>query len=466
MNTLQKLEYILEQLPLLRSEAILLLGAMFLLLLVRARISQLLLRAYVSIVIIAAIFYSSQEQGAYFSEWIFVDGLVGKMRLLLMVATLVIVWYIRRPYQQIEFYFFLLSGLIGALAMVSAQHFLLVYLGVELASFSSYFLTGMRLTPKSSEATLKYVLFGGVTSAVMLYGLSLVYGASGSLLLTSLVAHPFSAFGLCLFFAGLLFKASLIPFHLWVPSTYQEAPSDAVSFFSIVPKIGAFVLIYHLMQLLPDVYQASAVKMLLAVALTTVLWGTLSALPQIRLKRTIAFGAIAHSGFMLPLTLMGEEGLSAFSFYAAIYALMNLAVFYLIHFHENVEVRSLKFKACNGFGKAAPLFGAAMVVILMSLTGLPPTAGFSAKLLLFTQVYQQFATEADMLWLSYLIIGILSTVLSLYYYLKLPIAYFLKEPKNKFSLPTFTQALAAIILALLMFWGFMQPDILNSFVLP
>jgi NADH-quinone oxidoreductase subunit N len=463
---LQTLASILNELPLLQTEAILLVGAASLLLLVRSRLSQVALRIYVSLLLIAGIYFSEITTGSYFNGWVFIDEIVGKIRLLLMVSTLVVVWYIRRPYQQIEFYFFLLSGLVGALVMMNAQHFLLIYLGVELASFSSYFLTGMRLTPKSSEATLKYVLFGGVTSAVMLYGLSLVYGASGSLLLTSLVEHPYSAFGLFLFFAGVLFKASLIPFHLWVPSTYQEAPSDAVAFFSVVPKLASFVLIFHILQQLPEAYLSLATQTLLAVALVTVLWGTLSALPQIRLKRTIAFGAIAHSGFLLPMVLMGEDGLSAFSYYAVIYAFMNLAVFYLIHFHENMEVRSLKFDAFNGFGKASPLFGAAMVVILIALTGLPPTAGFSAKLLLFTKVYEQFALTGDKIWMSYLIVGVLSTVLSLFYYMKLPIAYFLKDQEEKFNVPTTIQITAATILSLLMLWGFIQPEILNSFVLP
>lgn len=459
------LERIIDQLSVFQAEAALLVGAMLLLLLVNARFSQVVLRLFVSSIILIAIYLTKDTPGDYFNGWVEIDPIAHKMKRLLLVSTLLITWFIRRPYQRIEFYFFLLSGLTGALVMLVGQHFLLIYLGIELASFSSYFLTGMRMTPKSSEATLKYVLFGGVTSAVMLYGLSLIYGATGSLALSELAEHPFVAFGMLMFFAGLLFKASLVPFHLWVPSTYQEAPSDAAVFFAIVPKISAFVLIYHVVDKLPVAYEPIAIKTLLAVALVTVLWGTISALPQIRLKRTIAFGAIAHSGFLLPLVLLGSQGITAFSYYATIYALMNLGVFYLIHFHEKEQVRSLKFTAFNGFGSAAPVFAAAMVILLVALVGLPPTAGFTAKLLLFSNVYQQYTNSGEQIWIVYLVVGVLSTILSLYYYLKLPVSYFLRKSEKIFETPTPVQVAAATILSLLMLWVFMQPEILNSFVL-
>ena len=465
MNLTDQLQTILDHLSVLKVEGVLTMGALFLLLLTVRRPSIFVIKTVLSFFILAAFLVAEANSGFYFLDWIRIDPFVGKMGNLLILSTLIIVWFIKRPYQNIEFYFFLVSGLTGAMIMLKANHFLLIYLGIELTSFSSYFLTGARLKPKSTEAMLKYLLFGGVVSSVMIYGMSLIYGTSGTLSLSISTDHAFTQLGLFLFFAGLLFKTSLLPFHLWVPSTYQEAPSDAVAFFSIVPKISGFVLMYHILTVLPMDTYSIAVKLLMAVALGTVLWGTLTALPQIRLKRTIAYGAIAHSGFLLPLILLGDVGLKPFTYYACVYAIMNIGVFYLIQFHEHEESKSTKFKTLEGFGKEAPLFASTMVVFLIALTGLPPTAGFSAKLLLFSSVYQQYLVSQDMVWWWYLIIGVLTSVLSLFYYMKLPVSYFLKENTKSFDKPSPLQLMAATIFAGLLLWIFIQPEILDSFVL-
>jgi NADH-quinone oxidoreductase subunit N len=465
LNLTKQLSTIIEELEIFQAEVALMIGAMLLLLLVRASLHAFVLKGLVSIVLIIAYLLIGQETGSFFQGWVFLDPISIKMKGLLVLTVLIVVWFIKKPHHIIEYYFFLLSGLVGAMIMMTGRHFLIIYLSIELASFSSYFMTGLRQKAKSAEATMKYVLFGGVTSSVMLYGMSLMYGASGSLFLQDWVNLPFAQIGLILFFAGLFFKASLVPFHLWVPSTFQEAPSDVVAYFVVVPKIAAFILIYHILDVLPGEIKYSAIKILMAVSLITVIWGTFSAIPQERLKRMIAFGAIAHSGFMLPLVLMGDSGLHSFSIYAVAYAIMNVGVFFIVQFHEGSANRSIKFDSLEGFGRQSPLFAGSMVIFLLALIGLPPTGGFTAKLLLFSNIYHQYIVDQEIIWLIYLVIGVLSSALALYYYLKIPVSYFLKEGTRSFESPKTIQLITATILAVLMLWVFIQPEILNSFVI-
>ncbi|MFT4737527.1 MAG: NADH-quinone oxidoreductase subunit N [Cyclobacteriaceae bacterium] len=463
MTRLQ-LQSIIDQLLLLRPEIILIAGAVALLLLVPFRNNEWLLKSLVTIVIIVAFLLAKPFEGLFFEKMLIFDSIAFSIKRLLMLVTVLIVWFDTKAHHHLEYYFFLLAGLVGAMLMTTTSHFLLIYLAIELASFASYFLTGLRFQIKSGEATIKYVLFGGVTSSIMLFGISLIYGAQGSLLLLDLSNQPLSNVGLVLFAGGMLFKAGLVPFHLWTPNVYQEAPSDAVAFFSVVPKLGAFVLIYHVMSFLPISLYSVGQDIGIVIALITVLWGTLSAIPQDKVKRMMAYGAIAHSGFLLPMTLFGEVGLTAFSYYSVIYAIMNVGIFYILHLHESDELSTLKFTDLDGFGTKYPWVAAGAVVLLIGLVGLPPTAGFTAKLFLFSLIADQYQTGSDPLLMAFLVVGILSSLLSLYYYFKIPISYFFRTSENAHVQLSSAQQFAATILAMILLWVFIQPEILNRFV--
>lgn len=464
MELSHRLNEILSQLTYFKPELTLGVGAILILLLVPFHPKKWMLKGLTLLTVGISWMLIDSKTGTALNGMIFSDGIVFSIKRLMLLTTGAIALFPDREHQRAEYYFFLLSGLIGAFIMMVSAHFLMIYLGIELVSFVSYFLTGWRLKDKSAEAMIKYVLFGGVSSSIMIYGMSLLYGTSGDLLISSISTQPLALVGLILFLAGLLFKASLVPMHLWAPSSYQEAPSEAVGYMAVIPKIAAFVLIYHVIGWLPSEFHLIIKSGLMAVALITVLWGTIGAIPQTKVKRIFAYGAIAHSGFILPLVVIGSDAMDAFAYYAVIYALMNLAMFYVIQLHETDEVKTLKIKDLAGFGKVAPLIGAGAVLILVALVGLPPTGGFNAKLYLFANVLNAYQSTGESIWMVYLIVGILSSLLALYYYFQIPIYYFLKSGNYILSHPTKLQTLLATIFAAIMLWVFIQPEILNSFV--
>jgi NADH-quinone oxidoreductase subunit N len=460
----QQLNQQLGELAYFKPELALAIGSVILLLLVGFRPPIAVIKGIYLLTLVVAIFLLENIPGEYLKSMIIVDELTFRIKLVLLLISCSLVIFPRRSHQRIEYYFMLLAGLIGAFVLMVSAHFLLFYLSIELISFSAYFLTGLRLKDKSAEAVMKYVLFGGVTSSIMIYGISLLYGSSGDMLVSSYEINSISQVGLILFMGGLLFKSSVVPMHLWAPNTYQEAPPESVAYLVVIPKAASFVAIYHIVQSLPSGIRNSMIWVLMIVALITVVWGTVSAIPQYKVKRLLAYGAIAHSGLMLPLALMGEKSLSAFVYYVIAYAMMNVGLFYIIQVHEEDSMKTLKLKDLSGFGKVSPMIAAASVVLLIALVGLPPTAGFSAKLYLFANVLDTYQATGDNIWLVYAIVGILSSLLALYYYFQLPIYYFFKPEISPFERPGIHQKIFATIFAVILLWIFIQPEILNTFV--
>jgi NADH-quinone oxidoreductase subunit N len=342
----------------------------------------------------------------------------------------------------------------------------LIYLSIELTSLASYALTGLSLNHKSSEGAFKYVLFGGVSSAIMLYGVSLMYGEGGTLFIHEMAGSGLlMKVGVFLFLAGLLFKTSIVPFHVWVPGTYQVAPSDAVALFSIVPKLAGFGLLYHVYSGLSADLREPVAALLILLSVITILWATFSAILQKNIKRLIAYGAIAHSGFLLPLLLIdGGRGIKGFVFYAVVYVVMNLGVFHFIQSFEKSLGDNMKIKDFRGLGQKQGWLGAMAVIILIGLIGLPPTGGFTAKLVLFSNVWFQYQSFNEPIWLTLFIAGIMSTAISLYYYLKIPYAMFLESGSKNSVVTTKFNRIASTFFALALLYIFLHGDILDIFV--
>jgi NADH-quinone oxidoreductase subunit N len=351
------------------------------------------------------------------------------------------------PNQRSTHYFLLLCVLLGSVLMMQSVNFLLIYLSVELASYSAYALTNFTLKKESHEAAIKYLLFGGVSSAVMLFGISMLYGT----MVTGQVPinHLYGYIGTWLFVGGLLFKISIVPFHIWVPNVYQAGPTDAVAFFSIVPKLGALMLLRQLVQTFPFISDG-----VLALGILTIAVGTLAALRQTNVRRLISYGAIAHSGFLLPLAVL-PVSLKVFSFYAAVYALMNVAIFYVLDWFEKNDIREVQ--DFTGLGKKLVVPGVAVTVILISLIGLPPTGGFTAKLMLFSSLGQHYATSANSLVLVYLLVAVFATAVSLYFYLRVPYSMFLKEGRERTINFPRTAVIWMLVLALIQVVIFVAP---------
>ncbi|ELR70532.1 NADH-ubiquinone oxidoreductase chain N [Fulvivirga imtechensis AK7] len=336
-----------------------------------------------------------------------------------------------------EYYALMLSVVFGAHLVAMASNLLMIFIGIEVISISSYILTTFSFNKNSTEAGLKYLLFGAAASGVMIFGMSWLYAFTGSLAFTeqSFLEMLMKADALPLIIAslfvtaGLLFKISAAPMHIWAPDVYTSAPTPVVAFFSIVPKLAGFAILVRWM-LVIKLFGFSPVDwaaVLAVVAMLTIAIGNFSALWQNNAKRMLAYSSIAHSGFLLiGLVAFSELAIQSLLFYAAIYILMNVAAFIYVSYLER-EYNIINIKDYKGFVRTSPLIATVLVVIMISLTGLPPTAGFTAKLLIFSALWDGYAATDHTMMLYLLIFGLLNAVVSLFYYLKIPYFMIFKE---------------------------------------
>lgn len=377
-----------------------------------------------------------------FSEMLVLDRLAVFLKILFCLAgilTILISFSYKRDGQrlhQLGEYHSLVYGLIlGAMLLVMGTNLLMIYLAIEIISIVSYVLANFGFNKKSAEASLKYFLFGAVSSAIMLYGMSLLYGFTGTLNISSEAFHTglaqipsfayYIAVGMAL--AGFIFKLGAVPFHIWAPDIYEGAPPPIVALFSTVPKIAGVIILARFLVMLPETNAIVDAEVdinwstvLAWVAIVTMLVGNLSALWQKNAKRMMAYSSIAHAGFMLAGIVAGSAfGFESLLFYATIYLFMNFAAFLVITILSERN-GSENMSDFAGLGKEFPFLGVAAVIVMLSLTGLPPTAGFTAKLLIFSSVYEAYQTNQEPLLLGLFIVGLLNTVLALFYYVKIP----------------------------------------------
>ncbi len=349
-----------------------------------------------------------------------------------------------------EYYFLLLGSAIGIFFMVSTNNLLLLMLGLELLSLASYSLAGFHKGDKrSAEAALKYVVFGGLSAGVMLYGISLLFGLTGTIdlgvmghggpegapagLAAQFASSPVPvAVAIVLVLAGFAYKVSVVPFHFWTPDVYEGAPTPVTTFLAVASKaagfgallrfIGALFLVDGVQEVVAA--YGSRIGLLLAIlSAVTMTLGNLSALRQTSLKRMLAYSSIAHAGYVLMgLAAMSATGFSASIFYLAAYYFMNLGAFGVLLYFEGITGKE-DVDSLAGLGWRYPAVSWAMVVFLVSLTGLPPTVGFYGKLLLFYE-----GVDAGLVWL--VVIAALNSVVSLFYYFRVVKALFLAQPSE------------------------------------
>lgn len=332
---------------------------------------------------------------------------------------------------------------LGALVLAGAGDTMFLVLGVLLASLGSFALVAYPRDDRATEAALKYLVFGSVASAAMIYGLTFWYGATGSTTLGDLARltnAPLVAVGLLAALVGLGYKAGLAPFHFWAPDAYDGGPLAVAAFLSVVPKIGAIFALAQVARSLPEApLDWRPVVAVLAVA--SMAWGNLAALPQTNVVRLLAYSSIAQSGyFLLGVVALGRSPLAirALVVFAAAYAAMNLGAFAV------VARAGRDLPALAGVGRAAPWTGAALVVFLLSLVGVPPLAGFVGKLLLFGA-----ALDAGYGWLA--VVAILNSVLSLAVYLRLIVPLY-RAPGEvpEARLPVTVVAVIALVLTVVL----------------
>jgi len=318
--------------------------------------------------------------------------------------------------RRAEAYLLLVAATIGMCFMASASNLVMIYLAIETTSIPLYVLAGFLLNnDKSTEAGFKYLLFGATTSAILLYGLSLVYGLAGTTSLDQLApaftsVNAVSLGVLALLFVGLGFKVSLVPFHFWAPDTYEGAPTPVAGFLSTASKAAGFAILLRLLLIaFPQV--ALQWQWILAVlAVLTMTLGNLVALAQKNIKRLVAYSSIAHAGYaMIGLVAYSNLGVTSVVFYLIAYILTNLAAFGIIAAVGRVTA-SDEIDSYRGLSRRSPYLALAMLVAFLSLTGMPPFGGFIAKVLVFAA-----AVQSGWTWLA--IVGILNSIIGLYYYL-------------------------------------------------
>ena len=334
---------------------------------------------------------------------------------------------------KIEYPILILSSVLGMMVMISSNDLMVFYMGLELQSLALYVLaTFNRDQLKSSEAGLKYFVLSALSSGLLLYGCSLIYGFSGStnfdIISSQLNSNEYVlTFGIVFILVGLAFKISAVPFHMWAPDVYEGSPTSVTLFFTMVPKIAALTVFIRFLYVpflnLIDQWQ----MIIIFLSIASMLFGAIAAIGQTNIKRLIAYSSIGHIGYTLAgLATGSNEGIQSSIIYISIYIIMNLALFSCLlmlkrnnQYYENIDDLS-------GLSKNHPLLSLSLLVILFSLAGIPPLAGFFAKFYIFKAVIEQ-----SMYFLA--IVGLLSTVVAAFYYLRIiKIIYFDKE-KEKYD---------------------------------
>ena len=390
------------------------------------------------------------------------------LKVFALLSTLLVFIY-ARPYlierKQFvgEFYTLMLFAVIGVMLLVSAGNLVMVYLGLELLTLSSYALVALnRDSSLSSEAAIKYFVLGALSSGMLLYGMSMVYGATGTLDLAQLhVAVTQSAmphllvFGLIFMLVGIAFKLGAAPFHMWIPDVYQGASTPVTTFIASASKLAAFGMAWRLLETGMGGLSQHWQPMLAAIAVLSMAIGNLVAIVQTNLKRMLAYSTISHMGYLLlGLASASPEGYSAAMFYAISYALMSTVSFGVILALARAGFECEEIADLKGLNQRSPWFAALMALALFSLAGVPPLFGFYAKYLVL-----QAAIDAHMLWLA--IVGAVFAIIGLYYYLHVvKVMYFDKpeeggadQPQADAPLRVALSINALALLVLGVYWG-------------
>src|SRR6266581_50993 len=371
--------------------------------------------------------------GSAFGELIRADGFSGFFHLLVgLVAFLVILasapYLERERLAPAEFYALVLFATAGMGVLASAQELLTAFIGLEMSSISSYVLAGYRRESlKAGESAMKYFLLGSFATAFFLYGIALVYGATGTTRLSQMsAADPggiLLRLGLALILIGLGFKVAAAPFQVWTPDVYEGAPTPVTALFSAGPKAAAFALLLRIFATVTAAQDFWFWALWIAAALTMFV-GNLGALVQTNLKRLLAYSSIAHAGYILvAFAARSEIGLAAVLYYLLAYALMKLGAFTVVAHLGGAGERQLEIEDYAGLGQRQPFTAAALSLFLLSLLGLPITAGFLGKFYIF-----KAALDSGLIWLAVLMA--VNSVIGAYYYLRVIVVMYMREPQQ------------------------------------
>lgn len=363
-----------------------------------------------------------------------------------------------------DYFFFMYMSSFGLLLLSSTVELFTIYISLELSAFSLYILLPFRnKDPRAVEAAIKYVLFGAVATAIGLYGISYILAAQHTTYINELLTmdwsftnQPMALIGLTMFLLAFLYKLALFPFHFWAPDVYQGASNETAAFAATLPKVGAIVIMVRLMAFNPGMEVKTILAIFAAISMT---FGNLVALVQKDVKRLLGYSSVAHAGFIvMGLVAGGAYGLAAASYYALVYMVMNLTLFWIITRISN-DGKNVYLSDLRGLYSSSPILAFVLAVSAFALVGLPPTAGFIGKLFLFNSAW-----DAGFYWL--VIIAVINTALAIFYYLNLVRhAYTLDEvAPSKITLSPIGASIAVILALGVLYLGVMPQNIFDFLV--
>ena len=365
---------------------------------------------------------------------------------------------------QAEYFVFLLFALSGMMIMASGIDLLSIYIGLELMALSAYVLSGFfRHDLRSNEAAMKYVILGALSSGILLYGMSLLYGLTGTTQLPELATilgatkalDSALILAVLLLICGFAFKVAAVPFHMWVPDVYEGAPTPITAFLSVAPKAAGFAVILRIF--LDGLGSATEIWLVVAaiMALASLILGSLVALVQTNIKRMLAYSSIAHAGFaLLGLVAGGANGIASVMYYLLIYTFMSLGAFGIIISMRQGEISGEQIEDYRGLAKIHPVLAFLMLIFLFALAGIPPTAGFFAKFYIVVALIEQG-------YVALAVIAVLFSVVAAFFYIRIIMLMYMREPDQEFNLeltPPLRAVLAitgagVILIGIMPAWG-------------
>jgi NADH-quinone oxidoreductase subunit N len=388
---------------------------------------------------LAASVYAYSEAGPAFGGMLIVDGFATFFRILVIVVGILTIlpsyrFLARQDAETSEYHALLLFSIAGQCVMVSANELIMIFIGLEISSIASYVLAGyLRDDKRANEAALKYFLLGSFATAFFLYGVALIYGATGSVNLSMVRASitgsnapspVFVGVAAALMFVGLGFKVSAAPFQIWAPDVYQGAPTPVTAFLSAGPKAAGFAIFLRIFMTAFEPIGNGWVPLVWISALLSMTIGNFAALLQSNVKRLLAYSSVAHAGYvMVALTARSDVGTAAAMFYLAAYAFMNIGAFAVVSHLSGTGERYQSVDDFAGLGQKQPLTAAMLTIFLLSLIGVPLTGGFFGKFYIF-----KAALDSHLVWLT--VLGLLNSAVAAYYYLRILVVMYMHEPSE------------------------------------
>jgi NADH-quinone oxidoreductase subunit N len=424
----------------------------------------------VIILIVATWSENFVQTGAFFGNTYQVNGITRVFDLTFLLAAILATLFAREYLEREgidggEFYALLQWGTVGMMMMAKGLDLLIIVLGLEILSICIFVLLGYhRRLPVSNEASLKYFLMGAFATGFILYGTALFYGATKSTHITAMsqyfssveTASPLVAIGFVLLMAGFGFKLALAPFHPWAPDVYQGAPTPVAGWLSVAPKAATLIALARILYALgPVLYKTDGVKVLAALAVLSMIVGNAVAIVQRDLKRMLAYSGIAHVGYMtVAMLTVRDDSIAAVAVYTITYALMNIGAFGVVSMLAKNQNDPQTLDDVAGLGFRRPFYGLALTICMFSLSGLPPTAGFISKFYVFKTAIESGHTTV-------VLVAIVTSIVSVYYYLRVVYYLYMKEPAEGYAVPVggvfATGALAIAMLGIMMIGLFPTP---------